>query len=116
MKDLISYKGYLGSVHYSDTDDVFFGKIEGVDDLVTFEGRSVIELKASFHEAVDDYLALARAAGKPAEKSYRGSLNIRLKPDIHRRANRLALMKGKTLNQFISDAVEHEVQREKELV
>lgn len=50
------YKGYLGSVAYSEKDQVFFGKIEGVNGLVNFEGESVKELTEAFHEAVDDYL------------------------------------------------------------
>ena len=53
----MTYKGYLGSVSYSEKDQVFFGKIEGINGLVNFEGESVKELTEAFHEAVDDYLA-----------------------------------------------------------
>ena len=53
----MTYKGYWGSVAYSDKDKVFFGKIEGITGLVNFEGESVKELTKAFHEAVDDYLA-----------------------------------------------------------
>lgn len=52
----MTYKGYLGSVAYSDKDQVFFGKVEGINGLVNFEGESVKELTETFHEAVDDYL------------------------------------------------------------
>ena len=38
MKDVLTYKDFVGSVHYSTDDEIFFGKIEGIDDLVTFEG------------------------------------------------------------------------------
>jgi hypothetical protein len=60
MKDVIRYKGYLGSVHFDAEDEVFHGKIEGIQDLVTFEGQSVAELKNAFQEAVEDYLALCK--------------------------------------------------------
>lgn len=116
MKDVIIYKDYIGSVHYSEDDEVFFGRVEGIDDLVTFEGQSVPQLKAAFHEAVDDYIEIAHANGKQPEKTYRGSLNIRLKPEVHKKANRLALIRGKTLNQFINDAVEHEIGDTKEVI
>lgn len=53
----LKYKGLVGSVAFSEEDNVFFGKIEGIDGLVNFEGSSVEELKSAFHEAVDDYLA-----------------------------------------------------------
>lgn len=54
----MTYKGYIGSVSFSEKDNVFFGKIEGINGLVNFEGESVKELTEAFHEAVDDYLAL----------------------------------------------------------
>ena len=116
MKDVIVYKNYVGSVRYSADDEVFFGKIEGIDDLVTFEGQSVPQLKQAFHEAVHDYIEIAHANGKEPEKTYRGSLNIRLKPEVHKKANKLALLKGKTLNQFINDAIEHEIGNSKKIV
>ncbi len=55
-KDLITYKGFYGSVNYSAADEVFYGKIEGVTDLVTFEGKSVIALQSAFQESVDTYV------------------------------------------------------------
>jgi len=56
MKDMMQYKGYLGSAHYSDEDAVFYGKIEFVRSLVTYEGSSIKGLQKSFKEAVNDYL------------------------------------------------------------
>ena len=56
MKDILQYKDFIGSVHFNADDEIFFGKIEGVDDLVSFEGNTVSELKQAFEEAVDDYL------------------------------------------------------------
>ena len=59
MKDILTYKKFIGSVHFSTEDEVFYGKIEGISDLVTFEGSSVKELKKSFINSVNDYLELA---------------------------------------------------------
>lgn len=112
MKDVLVYKEYIGSVHFNADDEVFFGKIEGVEDLVTFEGNSVVELKKAFEEAVDDYIGLCKEIGKKIDKSYKGSFNIRIAPEIHKKAKRLALMKGISLNQFIQKAVEEQVNRE----
>ena len=72
----MTYKGYLGSVNYSDKDQVFFGKIEGINGLVNFEGESVKELTEAFHEAVDDYLAYCEDEGIEPDKSYTGVLNV----------------------------------------
>ena len=64
MKDVLTYKGFIGSVHFSAEDKVFHGKIEGIDDLVTFEGQSVDELLKAFHEEVDDYIKHCKEIGK----------------------------------------------------
>ena len=59
----LKYKDFLGSVNFSEKDGVFFGKIEGIDGLVNFEGESVSELTNAFHEAVDEYLAYCEEEG-----------------------------------------------------
>jgi predicted HicB family RNase H-like nuclease len=54
--NLLSYKGYIGSIHFSAEDEIFWGKLEGIDDLITFEGRSVDEIKRAFHYMVDEHI------------------------------------------------------------
>jgi predicted HicB family RNase H-like nuclease len=109
MKDTLKYKGFIGSVHFSADDEIFFGKIEGIDDLVTFEGESVQSLIKSFREEVEDYIALCKKLGKEPLKSYKGSLNIRMSPEVHRKAAEKAALLGISLNQLIQKAVEKEV-------
>ena len=106
----MSYKGYLGSVSYSEKDQVFFGKIEGINGLVNFEGESVKELTEAFHEAVDDYLAYCEDEGIVPDKSYTGVLNVRLTPAIHRQIAMLALQAGLSINAYIRDALEEKVE------
>ena len=112
----MSYKGYIGSVNYSDKDQVFYGKIEGINGLVHFEGESVKELTAAFHEAVDDYLAYCEDEGIKPDKSYTGVLNVRFTPAIHRQIAMLALQSGISINAFIKDALEEKVEEEMAVV
>ncbi|MBQ9417268.1 MAG: type II toxin-antitoxin system HicB family antitoxin [Bacteroidales bacterium] len=105
----ISYKGFFGTVAFSEEDGVFFGKIEGINGLVNFEGESVKELTEAFHEAVDDYLSYCESEGIAPERSYTGVLNVRLSPAVHRRAALQARRSGVSLNAFIRDAVEQKV-------
>ena len=58
MNSTMEYKGYLGSVEYSENDHVFFGKVQGIRSLVSYDGATVAELENAFRAAVDDYLAL----------------------------------------------------------
>lgn len=105
----LKYKGYIGSVAFSETDNVFFGKIEGIDGLVNFEGESVTELTEAFREAVDDYVAYCAEEGIEPHKSYSGSLNVRLTPDIHSRVAYLSKQVGVSINSFIRTAVEKQI-------
>lgn len=105
MTDVMTYKGYLGSVRYSGEDEIFYGKIEAINDLVMFEGESVKELKKAFHEAVNDYLETCKEMGRQPNKPYKGSFNVRLSPELHRQAAIKAKILGMSLNQFVQRAV-----------
>jgi predicted HicB family RNase H-like nuclease len=109
MKDLLQHKGFMGSVHFSTQDDCFFGRIEGIDDLVTFEGRSVDEIKTAFQGAVEDYKRLCETVGKPMQRSYKGSFNVRISPELHRKAVQKSLIHGLSLNQLVQKAIEDSV-------
>lgn len=105
----LNYKGFIGSVAFSEEDNVFFGKIEGIDGLVNFEGSSVEELKEAFHEAVDDYVAYCKEEGINPQKSYSGILNIKIAPDTHRQIAILAHKAGVSINAFVNQALNREV-------
>lgn len=109
MADVLTHKGFAGSVHFSADDSVFHGRIEGIDDLVTFEGASVEELKAGFKEAVEDYVELCKRTGKHVEKSYRGTFNVRVPSELHRKAARQSTLRGISLNQLVQQALEAEL-------
>ena len=60
----LHYKGYIGSVRFSETDAVFHGKAVGIKALISFEGESVAEITEDFHNAIDEYLAFCEENGK----------------------------------------------------
>lgn len=102
----LNYRGYIGTVAFSEKDGIFFGKIEGIDGLVNFEGTSVSELTQAFHEAVEDYIAYCTEQGLPLHKSYTGNLNIRIKPETHSKLALYAKLKGISLNSLISKSLD----------
>ena len=116
MKDVLTYNDFIGSVHYSTDDEVFFGKVEGIKDLITFEGQSVKEIKKSFIDAVEDYVSICNENNINPYKSFKGSFNIRLRPDLHKLAFQTALLKGMSLNQFVQEAITHEITEEGKIV
>ena len=106
MRNIMQYKGYIGSVEFSEEDGVLFGKVQGIRSLISYEGTSVRELIDDFHSAVDYYLALCADEGTEPETAYKGSLNLRFKnADTHRRAAIYAITHNQTLNSFIDECV-----------
>ena len=105
MNNTMEYKGYIGSVEFSEKDGVFYGRVQGIHSLISYEGTSAKELVDDFHGAVDDYLALCDSQGIDPEIAYKGSFNVRLGSDIHRRAAVYAMSHEQTLNAFITEAV-----------
>ena len=109
MKDLIQYKDYYGSVHFDDEDLIFYGKIEFIRALVTYEATHAKGLKKAFEASVDDYLNTCRGQKIEPEKPFKGSLNVRLGPELHRRVAIAAEQHHLSITKFISDTLDQAI-------
>ena len=109
MNNLIEYKGYVGSVEFSESDGVFFGKVQGIRSLISYEGTSATELINDFHGAVDDYLALCEEEGSSPEIAYKGSFNVRISPELHKQAIIAATANQMSLNSFVERSIKRAV-------
>jgi len=109
MSNTIEYKDYIGSVEYSHEDKCFFGKMEMIDDLVTFEAVSVDELEHNFKNCVDEYLDTCRELQREPQKAYKGVFNIRIEPKLHKQIYKEALKTGISLNAFINKTLNNSV-------
>lgn len=107
MKNTMSYNGYTGTVEYSESDNILFGRIAGIDDIISYEGESVSELRIAFQSAVDDYLAHCAATGKEPNRPYSGKFTLRIEPELHARLAAQARAMGKSLNQYAADLLAH---------
>ena len=107
MDNVLKYENFIATVRYSEDDEAFTGRIEGIDSVVSFEGQSVKELKSAFKEAVESYLDFCKRKGiSEPQKSYTGTFNVRIDSDLHRRAAAAAELQGSTLNAFVKKAIE----------
>lgn len=104
QSNLLKYKGYTGSVEYSLEDRCLYGKILFIDDLITYEGNTIDELEEAFKYMVDDYLKTCEEIGKNPQKSYSGTFNVRVQPEVHQALASIAKTKGITLNELVKDA------------
>lgn len=111
MSNIMHYKGYRGSVEYSEEDSCLVGQILGIDDILGYLGKDPDEIRTMFHQTVDDYLSACAQQGKTPEKEYKGSFNVRITPEKHRAAAQTADELGISLNQFVSDAIQEKLSR-----
>jgi predicted HicB family RNase H-like nuclease len=112
--NLMSYKDYLGSVEFDEDERIFYGRLEFIRALVSYEARDAEGLVQAFRQAVDDYLRHCEAEGMTPERPLKGSFNVRTGPDLHRRAVVAASRAGITLNAFVTRALEAAVADELE--
>ncbi|MFA6988945.1 MAG: type II toxin-antitoxin system HicB family antitoxin [Candidatus Gastranaerophilaceae bacterium] len=106
MKNIMEYKGYIGSVEYSDEDETFFGQVLFINDVITFEGTDVKSLKEGFHYMVDDYLDMCKRLDKKPDKPFSGSFNIRPGSELHKKVAIFAEIHNKSINAVIKEALE----------
>lgn len=100
----LKYKGYSGTVEFSEEDNCLFGKIIGMNkNIIIYEGKTVDELKADFEAGIDLYLESCKERGIKPQKPYSGSLNIRIPYEIHSQLALKAQMTGRSINAIIKD-------------
>ncbi|MCL2019474.1 MAG: type II toxin-antitoxin system HicB family antitoxin [Oscillospiraceae bacterium] len=98
----LNYKDYIGSVNFSEEDGVFWGKILGISDSISYEGDSVESLTADFREAVDEYIEICDEYQKELVNS---TFSICLSPETYNAAFLYARQKGLPLNVYIEDTI-----------
>jgi len=101
----MTYKGYEAAVKFDEDADLFHGEVINTRDVITFQGRSVKELRKAFANSVDDYLKFCKERGEEPEKPFSGQLVIRISPELHRSLAIKAKRSHKSLNALISDTL-----------
>lgn len=112
MKNHLEYKGYHGTVNFNEEDNVLFGKIIGINDLVNYEAESVGELRDAFAEAVDDYLETCLEFGKEPNKHFKGVFNVRAGSPRHSVLALIAAKKQMKLNELVNVAFDYLINNE----
>ena len=59
MSNNLKHKGFIGSIEYSEPDNILFGKVLGLNRvLISYEGKDVDELKKDFIDGIEHYLSV----------------------------------------------------------
>ncbi|MDQ0319550.1 putative HicB family RNase H-like nuclease [Pararhizobium capsulatum DSM 1112] len=103
--NVMTHNGYSARIEYDAEGEIFFGRLAGISDGVTFHADTVVDLKVAFQEAVDDYVESCAKLGKEPQKPYSGKMMFRVDPEIHARAAKAAELAGKSLNQWAAEVL-----------
>ncbi len=109
MNNVIEYKGYIGSIEFSEKDIIFFGKVLGIKALISYEGKDAPSLIENFHNAIDSYLKICEEKETEPEKAYKGCFNVRISPELHKQAAIIANRNQITLNGFVENSIKQAI-------
>jgi predicted HicB family RNase H-like nuclease len=108
----LDYKGYTGSIEYSEEDNLLFGKVLGIQGLISYEGLTGKDLEKDFKKALDLYLTDCKKSGTVPEKPFKGSFNVRIPTKLHQKAALLAMEAKMSLNNFVAESIRSRILRE----
>ncbi|MBQ6319781.1 MAG: type II toxin-antitoxin system HicB family antitoxin [Lachnospiraceae bacterium] len=109
ISSLMEYNGYHARIEYDQEDEIFVGHVLGINDSLNFHGESVKALTSSMRDCIDNYLEYCSQIGKEPEREFKGSFNVRIKPEQHKKVALHAASEGITINQFVSRAIDDEL-------
>ncbi|MBI1792406.1 MAG: type II toxin-antitoxin system HicB family antitoxin [Acidobacteria bacterium] len=107
----MEYKGYAAHVQFDDEADLFHGEVMNARDVITFQGRSVKDLRKAFKDSVEDYLSFCAERGEEPEKPLSGRFLLRISPRLHRKIHVAARREGKSLNAWIAERLSEDLPR-----
>ena len=102
---MMEYKGYLSHVEFDDEASIFHGEVINIQDVITFQGKTVDELRQAFEDSVEDYLAFCAGRGEEPCKPFSGRFTLRLSPEQHRKIILAAEKAGKGIEVWATEAL-----------
>lgn len=115
MNSMLEYKGYHASIEYDAEDNIFVGEVFGIADSLNFHGTSIDELHEMFEQSVENYLELCNKIGKNPDKEFKGSFNVRIPSEMHKKAALAAAKQKITLNQYVVNAISQSLEEKNQM-
>jgi len=102
---MMEYKGYQARVEFDDEFNLFHGEVINIRDVITFQGKSVDELRQAFEDSVEDYLAFCTERGEEPDMPFSGRFTVRLSPERHRQVILAAEKAGKDVDTYVAEVL-----------
>ncbi len=107
---MMIYKNYVAQIEFDEEADLFHGEVINTRDVITFQGSTVKELKKALRDSIEDYLEFCKKRNEEPERPFSGKFNLRLDPELHRNVFIVARKHGKSLNEWVTEAIRHHLQ------
>jgi predicted HicB family RNase H-like nuclease len=102
----MNHEGYVATIELDEEAGLFHGEVINTRDVLTFQGRTLDELKVAFADTIADYIEWCQARGKEPQRPYSGNFTVRISPELHRRVATAAARSGKSVNSFVAETLE----------
>lgn len=106
----LHYKKYYGTINASSEDNLLYGKVIGIKGLLSYEGKTVAELKKDFENVVDEYIQDCKKQGIKPQASYKDTFNVCISPELHEDLVKYADRNDESLNSAVTYAIKKLVQ------
>ena len=112
---MMEYKNYLAKVEFDENANIFHGEVVNIRDVVTFQGKSVTELRQAFQDSIEDYLEFCAERGEEPDKPFSGRFTILLTPEQHRNIIIAADKAGNRIENWVVSVLEKAAMRHSEI-
>lgn len=99
--NILKYKDFEGSAELDMERQVCRGKLLFIDDLVTYEAATPVDLQSEFEAAVDDYLQTCKSLDRDPKRPLKGLFNVRTPPELHKQLHLRSLQDHCSLNETV---------------
>lgn len=107
--NVIVINGYSAVVCYDPELEMFRGDFLGLNGGADFYATSVEALHEEGAISLANFLEVCREKGIEPVKQFSGKFNARIPPELHEKLVIAATAQGKSLNDFVKQAIEHEL-------
>lgn len=111
MNNTMLIDGYRAVIQYDPEIDMFRGEFTGLNGGADFYANTVESLRQEGRLSLQAFLDTCREAGIPPNRSYSGKFQVRIPEKLHHDAVEAAKARGESLNQFVAEAIEHELEQ-----
>ena len=106
---MIEYKGYIGVIDFDPEIDLFHGTVINTQDVITFYGASVTELREEMQKSLEVYFEVCKEQGKVPDKPFSGTLTSQTSPELYGRIALNAARRQLKIDAYLQEVLEKAV-------